>query len=118
MHCRRRFRGPNGDNDNPLQSMCDNMRCYESGPCSPIIVESHLTRSYLFYGQIFECLIATLPLRTDLGPGYKEVLLKISDQQGGFRHAQQLDHEWISRHMRKSKQILFYNNILYIFYDM
>ena len=101
MHCRKRFRGPDGKNDNPLRSMCNNMRCYESGPCSPIVIESHLTRSYLFYGQIYASLISVLPLRTDLGPNLQEVLLKISDAQGGFRHAQQIDHTYILRNMRK-----------------
>ena len=72
-------------------------RCYNEGDCCPIVVDCHLARSYLFYGQLFECIIAVLPLE-EYGA---TIMQAISEKQGGLRTASQLDHDYISRHLSK-----------------
>ena len=83
---------------NPLTSLCPERSCYENGSCRPIYVEAHLSRSYLFWVQVFVTLTTALPLKTS-STDYSRAMAVISSQQAGMRSAEQLDLAGIFRHL-------------------
>ena len=95
-HCAGRFEN---SQMNPLVSHCSEKSCYNHHNCRPTIVETHLTRSYLFWSQVCRTLTSGLPIKTP--NGYGNEMNKISSKQGGLRLSTQLDLNGIFEHLHQ-----------------
>ena len=97
FYCKKRFEN---SKMNPLVSLCTERSCFSNGGCRPFIIDTHLVRSQLFWVQIFVCLTHALPLKTS-GTDFASLMAKISQEQAGFRRAEQLDLKGIFEHLQK-----------------